>query len=393
VAEASRRDGDVIHDRVFEDGPFHRLVALLGGRRDRVHVRAATVAAVVAWLPLLLLAVVADGGSYGPSTQSFLVDYGALARCLFALPLLVGADILVGSRLSAIARHFGESGLVPAESAARFAGLIDSTRAWCGSGAAALAIVAATALVIGALVEGVPAGELPRWHLMDGSSSRSLAGWWHVWVSAPLLFFFAAGWLWRLVVWTRFLWFASQLPLRLAAAHPDLAAGLKFVAFSVRDFAPLGLAVGAVFAGAAANRVVHQGWTLDALQNATLGVVGTVLVTCGLPLLTLTGRLLHEWRMGVHAYGRLAARQGDAFERRWLGPQAPSAERMLDAPDFSASTDLSSYANNVYAMHLVPLDLKSFVFLAVATALPTLPVVLLTSPVEALMKVLARFLF
>jgi hypothetical protein len=41
----------------------------------------------------------------------------------------------------------------------------------------------------------------------------------------------------------------------------------------------------------------------------------------------------------------------------------------------------------------VPFDLKSFLFLAAATALPMVPVVLLTTPVDVLMKAIAQFMF
>jgi len=73
-----------------------------------------------------------------------------------------------------------------------------------------------------------------------------------------------------------------------------------------------------------------------------------VLARFGLPLFAFTGRLLREWTMAVHAFN----------------DQARLDEGMLSASDFSAATDLGSYARNVYGMHLVPLDLKSFVFLA-----------------------------
>ena len=43
-------------------------------------------------------------------------------------------------------------------------------------------------------------------------------------------------------------------------------------------------------------------------------------------------------------------------------------------------------------MRLVPYDLKSFVFLAGATALPMVPVILFTTPVDVLMKALAQLM-
>lgn len=336
--------------RIFERGPFDRFVGLFGGSGERTTVRAAIGLAVLAWLPLLLLPAWAGGSSSGAEMplRSILTDYGALARYLIVLPLLVVADIVVGARLTGIARYFVESGLVPPQSAGRFEALLASTRAWCGSGWVGVCIAALACLLVAALHDVVPIDRFAAWHRMPGGQATSLAGWWHLAVSAPLLLLFAGGWLWRLLAWTRFLWRAAHLPLRLAAAHPDLSAGLKFVAFSVRDFAPLGVAVGVVFAGAAANRIVNFSATFASLQNVAVGVLIGVLALFGLPLFAFTGRLLREWTMAVHAFN----------------DQARLDEGMLSASDFSAATDLGSYAGNVYGMHLVPLDLKSFVFLA-----------------------------
>jgi hypothetical protein len=84
---------------------------------------------------------------------------------------------------------------------------------------------------------------------------------------------------------------------------------------------------------------------------------------------------------------------GSVFERKWLSSTAPADEEVLDAGDFSAAVDLSGYSGNVYDMHLVPYDLKSFFFLAAATALPIVPVVLLTTPLDVLLKAIAQFFF
>ena len=135
-----------VFGRIFERGPFHRLVALFGGTRERGTVRAALGLALMAWLPLLLLAAGSSGGA-GTPARALLGDYGALARYLIALPLLVAADILVGTRLTGIARYFVESGLVPEEAADRFEALLASTRAWCASAWAAVFIAAGAYLL------------------------------------------------------------------------------------------------------------------------------------------------------------------------------------------------------------------------------------------------------
>ncbi len=59
----------------------------------------------------------------------------------------------------------------------------------------------------------------------------SLAGWWHLLVSLPLLLILFFGWIWRLALWARFLFLMSRLNLRLIPAHPDNVGGLKICQF------------------------------------------------------------------------------------------------------------------------------------------------------------------
>jgi hypothetical protein len=380
--------------RVFQDGPFARVLALLPGGRapDRGIENQAIAVAAIAWLPLLLAALTQDGFRFGAAVSALLVDFGAHARYLVALPLLVLADRFCANRLTAVAYCFQDAGLVRAENVPRFDALMVATRRRCVSGWIGALIVIATYAFLGALLAFIPQGEIPAWHRLAQPRSPSPAGWWHLVVSAPLLLALSLAWLWRLLVWTWFLWRIAYLPIRLCAAHPDRAAGLKFVGFSVRSFAPLGAAFGAVLAGRIANEVF--GGAKLATYDMTVGaaVVG-VLLLFGAPLLTLTPRMMREWRDGVYLYGGLAGQVGFEFEDKWFRETSRVDAGALHASDFSAATDLSGYTSNVYDMRLAPADLKSFIALAVATVFPLLPVVVIAAPFDALMKGIAGLFF
>jgi hypothetical protein len=77
-------------------------------------------------------------------------------------------------------------------------------------------------------------------------------------VSVPLLLLLLLGWLWRVLLWWRFLWLTARLDLRLIPGHPDLAGGLMFVGSSLRSFWLLSFALGAIAAGTVANRVTNE---------------------------------------------------------------------------------------------------------------------------------------
>ena len=78
----------------------------------------------------------------------------------------------------------------------------------------------------------MPISLYPAWHVstVAGVEVYSPAGWWHALVSLPLLFVLLLGWIWRVLVWTRFLYLMAGLDLKLVPAHPDRTAGLRFVA-------------------------------------------------------------------------------------------------------------------------------------------------------------------
>lgn len=379
--------------RIFQRGPLGRVLAILPVGREplRGSRRQAVIVALIAWIPLAVGTIVQDGFRFGASASAFLTDFGAHARYLVALPLLVVADRFCGSRLTALAHYFLDSGMVEAKDRAHFDALVDATRQRCESVGAAVMIVAATYAIVTLLLAVIPASEFPTWHRAGESRRMSLAGGWQVAVSAPLLIALFLAWMWRLGVWTGFLCRMARSPLRLCAAHPDRAGGLKFVGFSVRAYAPIGAALGALVAGRVANQVWH-GTPLGSYDITAGGLVVGVVVLFTAPLFSFTPRLMHEWREGVYKYGRLAEQVGLQFEDKWFRSHAVDRDA-LEASDFSAAVDLSGYVSNVYDMRVVPGELKSMLALAGATALPLLPVVVLAMPFDVLAKSVASLFF
>jgi hypothetical protein len=151
--------------------------------------------------------------------------------------------------------------------------------------------------------------------------------------------------------------------------------------------------LGALLAGRIANHVWHSGAKLESYQYLAGGLIVGVLILFGAPVLVFTSRLMQEWRDGVFTYGKLAEQLGFLFEDKWFRAEQRIDPSVLAASDFSAAIDLSTYVSNVYNIRLTPADLKSFIVLAVATATPLLPVVLIAAPFDVLIKDIASVLF
>jgi hypothetical protein len=222
----------------------------------------------------------------------------------------------------------------------------------------------------------------------------SLAGWWHALVSLPLLLILFFDWLWRLALWTRFLFLMSKLDLRLIPGHPDRVGGLKFVSSSLRGFRLISFALGAVVAGAIANNQVHQGADPLQFKNLVIGLLIFLVILFAGPLTIFLKKLRRTKTGGVFEYGALARTVGTHFEEKWLRKKGTVEETPLDAQDFSATTDLYSITANVYAMREVPFTLKDLIGpIAISAMLPFLPVVLIAIPLKVIVQAVAKLLF
>jgi hypothetical protein len=367
---------------------LERRVGLCAPGRPQ-SIRRALLVVGAGWVPLLVLCAIQSAlGQDG--LGSFLRDFAVHARSLIAAPILVLAQHPCVAHLSAIARHFFRAGIVSGDQVPRFAAAASSTAAMRESPLAALFIwlVAIGGVVL--LAAYVPAEAFMRWQRGGLALGSSPAGWWQIAVSIPLLLALVLDWLWRLFLWTRFLWLCARLKLRLVASHPDRSAGLRFLGYSVQAFSPVGLALGTIAAGTLANRITYYGASLDSFLNMILVLAGLVVILFTAPLLVFVPTLMRVWRDGTLQHGALAGRLGHELERKWS--DVPVDESTLGAPDFSATTDLYQVAGNVWDVRVVPVGFLSLAFLAVTTLAPFAVIALMFMPIDAILEDLAGFL-
>jgi len=385
--------------RLFDGGPPLRVLRLWGRfDPDHQHVlRRALIVVGVGWLPLLLLALLSLTAGRDDVWLAFLRDASVHARSLLVAPLLVLAEAVCIPRLGELAHTFRERELLPASALPGYERVVRSIqwlRDWWLIEALALVLAYAMAILI---VQTVPASYLPNWHQAAGSApmGRSLASWWHALVSLPLLLILMLGWCWRVLLWALFLWRVSRLDLQLVAAHPEGAAGLMFLSHSLSSFALLGAAIGIIVAATELGHLLAGGTIApELLGRVALGTVAFALVVFVAPLLSFCTPLLRTWRHDVQAYGALAQRVGVSLEDRWMrAPPSPETADPLSSPDFSAVTDLFQTVEKAYGLRMVPVELRSLLPLAVATALPFGVVALTLVPFDKVLeKVLGMFL-
>ncbi|HET6552230.1 MAG TPA: hypothetical protein VFG49_01720 [Dyella sp.] len=342
------------------------------------------IAVAIGWVPQALLCLVQWLVLGRASSASFFTDVATYARFVLAVPILILSEYIILPRLEAITQYFARSGLILPEDQPRYDHAVASARRLSLGVWPSVGMTIVVYSLIAMIAVTVSPEALTDWQRSTGPLSLSMAGWWHLLVSMPLVLGLILSWLWRLGVWMRFLHLVSRMNLRLVPSHPDKVAGLDFIALSPRTFAPLAFAIGVITAGTFGNEVVHL--HLNPMDHMAVPVVTAIVVAVLLvsPPLLFSRVLMLARRRGVFEYGALAARLGAAFEAKWLAQGKTIDSSALGEPDFSSTTDLYGVASNVYDMRPALFDPRVAASLVIATLVPFAPIWLTVIPAKVL---------
>ncbi|WP_010584023.1 hypothetical protein [Schlesneria paludicola] len=375
-------------------GPFYQCLLSMGLVRSPLgwlHRRIAACVAVT-WLPLALLTTLAGTFSGGVDVP-FLTDL-ANARFLLAVPMLLGAELVVHKRIRDLIEQFTKRELIGPADRPGFESLIAWTMRLRNSAVAELI------LVVIAYTGGTAAwqfyGTLPgtSWYAtpMDGKLTLTLAGHWLAWISLPLARFIILRWYYRLFLWYLFLWRVSRVRLNLDPLHPDRAGGLGFLDESATAFGPALMAQSVFFSAMIGNQIWHLGAKLPDFQLEILGFVLAMLMVVLFPLMFFTNQMIEVKFEASHVYGELASRYVSAFRKRWLTGAAPEGQELLGAADIQSLADLGNSYQVVNEMRVVPVDKAVILKLAIEISIPLLPLLLTMVPLSELLTKLLQLL-
>lgn len=372
-------------------GPFYRLQQYfrLINEENQGTITRALVFALVTWLPLVIVGALQEIALNDEPRRSLLLDLTVYTRFLLAVPLLILAENVVDERYSNITAYFLESGIVRNADRYKYLELLESARRLCDSALVEAALII-TAFVVSILSLSMDlAFDAATWHVLEGGSNLSLAGWWYALVGFPFFHFLLYRWAWRLVIWCIFLWRFSKLNLQLIPTHPDLAGGLGILSSSFYAFIPLIFAVSSVLSSAWAMKVFYEGASVHEFRNAFFVFLGFTFVISAGPLLIFIQRLLLLKLRGQHEYGVLANQHSILFDEKWIQKAQNINEVPLGNPDMSSLIDLNSSYQMLRTMRIVPFGLRMLMSLAVAALIPMIPLILTEIPLRELIQKVA----
>jgi hypothetical protein len=222
----------------------------------------------------------------------------------------------------------------------------------------------------------------------------TLPGYWLGFFSIPIAQFILFRWYLRLLIWFWMLWRVSRLNLRLAPTHPDRSGGIGFLVEVVHAFSPILFAQGAVLAGVIANRILYQEQSLASFKATMFGLISFFVLVILAPLTVFTPRLFRAKLCGLSDYGTLAMSYVRDFDAKWLNGDAKAkGEHILGTSDIQSLADLANSYAIIRDMRVVPFTLADAILLAVATALPLLPLLLTMMPLDELLGRLLKVVF
>jgi hypothetical protein len=339
------------------------------------------------WLPLAALTIL-SGRFVGGVRVPFLYDIEVHARLLFALPLMILAELTVYIRMRALVAQFEERHIVNEKVRPAFDTVVSSATRLRNSPVAEIALVLVVFLAGPYVWREVLALRSDSWYATVTNSSlrHTPAGRWYVFVSVPVFQFILLRWYYRIFIWCRFLFQVSRLDLNLVPVHPDRRCGLGFLGNVAAAFAPLLMAHSGLSAGFVADRILHEHAVLPNYKFELVGMSVFLLVIVLGPLCVFIPKLHHAKLAGLRTYGRLASDYVVGFAGKWTRGAMPEAEPLLGSSDIQSLADLDNSFAIVREMQLAPFGKETIMQFIVAIGLPLAPLALTMFSLEELLK-------
>jgi hypothetical protein len=345
--------------------------------------------ALVAWVPLALVALIAQRALPGSIDEPLLGHFGIHVRGLLAIPLLVFAEGVAHGVTMRLLPQFARAGLVEGAERERLRSVLRSVAQLRDR---SLPWVFVLGLAVAMIALG-PSAEAK--HELNWAAQTPVFGFGTFWYNAvlrPLFVVLMLAWLWRLVLACVLTVRLSRLDLAVVPTHPDGAGGLGFLETLPVAFSPVVLALSAVLASRWAHDVLYHGVHVAELRMPMIAFAVLVVVLFLAPLLPFARPLRAAKRRAELEYAALVARHGRLVRKRWIERQPVEDEPILSAPEIGPVADTLTLYEAARKMRTVPIGRRSLLVILLPAALPLLVVLAIEVPIGKLLLGLAKTL-
>jgi hypothetical protein len=361
--------GYAIPFSLFDNDWLNRFYGWLGMARETRFslVKRCVLAVMLTYVPIALLAVYDGSYGGGATATNFFADFAAYIQLLVSLPLFIITERVMDWRTRDVAAQLLNCRIVRDEDIplldhanARLARL--RTPVW--SDLACLAVAYALSLIV--LVPEFTGPHLQdTWHVhhLDGHHRLTWAGGWAFLVALPILNYTWVRFIWKIWLWVFFLWHVKRLPLDLHPTHPDLTGGIGFISEAQGHFALFILAYGLSNIAAPVGYevvILHYRQDVMTVWGPVLSfAIGAPLLFTA-PLFMFTRQLYWAKQHALEAYRARVTEHSRRIESYWLANDRGVRFADAEVRELNELNTLNTMFSHIEKMHVVPLDLRSF---------------------------------
>lgn len=375
---------------LIRGGPFYRAqqaVRLIRPNQWNLG-RRITFLLAIGWLPVPLLTLLLNPAGM----VSLLRDFRLHSRMLIGVPVLLIGELMMESRFRMTFAHIRHAGLLDATDLKHMDDVIATMVRARDSFLPELAIL--VLMIVHSVTAFKGLVDVTPWlsHGTGADLHLTAAGWYAVVVSASIWQFLLGLTLWKWLLWTFFAFQLSRRKLQLVPTHPDGHGGLGFLGLTISAFTPIAFAVCAVIAATWRHEILHDGARLMGFKLPGIALVVIIALIALGPLAFFVPRLAALRRTAILEYGILGQISSKAFHEKWILQRSGHESEFLRSQD---SNTLANYGLGYTRIELLkpfPADRGSLIALALAVAIPALPLILAQIPLAVVLKELLRAL-
>jgi hypothetical protein len=369
---------------LFEGDLVSRVFSALGMGSYRVRdlLKRSLLMISVTWVPLAVLAIVADVHWIRPPGQNFFLDFAAYGQMLIGLPMFLIAERVIDGQTRDAARCFLTTGVVKVVDAGPLLNVnvkVERLRKmlWPELVCIALGYGLTAAWMIPELFN-----DRNTWHALGPIHHRqslTWPGWLLFGFVGPLTTYWWLRWSWKIGVWSWFLYRLSRLRLNLVASHPDKTGGIGFLSDAQTKFGFVILAYGISYvAPTILYKLAFEGatWRVTSVWGYAVSFVIGAPLLFTLPLFMFTRQLYQAKARALEVFQERSMERALAFEEKWLKACSSGNYELMSGSDLSGLNALNKVYDHIHKMRVVPFDLRSFSELlgsAMGPMVPLLP--------------------
>jgi hypothetical protein len=342
---------------------------------------------IACWAPLALFSFLQLG--WNQFFLLFIRDVATHVRFLFVFPILLFARHSVNKSLTKTIDTFYDTRIINQDNDDEFNKKLKWLLKWRNSLVVDIFLIILVYYTFYVRETGL--SDMPDFYApwIVYENKISVAGWWYIIFSLPILQLLLYRWLYNILLWIIFLCKISRIDLKLSSLHPDGMGGLGFLKYTQLSFFPVALAFSAQVAAGTNNLIIFSEASIRDFPVLVGSMVVFVLLLFILPLLVFMPLLASVKRKYFFEYSKDAWDFARAYEKELKDFYATGENK----PDTSWHIDLIGSFEKTSSMRIMIIDKNILIAFISAVLLPFLPVIAQEIPLKDLLATLiSKFL-